>query len=77
MVKFVFELLEIPFLFFQYVVSDQRRDKGTRFFGRDCIQQNVEIQTFWLAAGPPHPNSIPKFHLLMDTPHKDDTEEDA
>ena len=59
LVKFVWKLLKIPF--FQYVVCDQGRDKGTQFFGVGCIQQKGVVQKFWLAGELPQP----QFHLLV------------
>ena len=43
--------------FFQYVVCDQRWDRGTQFFGWVDVQHKEKLQTFGLAGRPP--NSLP------------------
>ena len=57
--KFIHELLEIPF--FQYVVYDQGRDRGTRLVSGGDIQQKRKVKTFGLAGRP----SVTQFPLLV------------
>ena len=62
----------IDTFFSQYVVCDQRRDRGNQFFGWGDIWQKGKVQTFGIA-GRLHP----QFPLLMGHPDKENPEEDA
>ena len=56
------EILIRDTFFFQYVVCDQERDGGTRFFYGGDIQQKGKVQTFSLLVG--HPD-LPVRKTLM------------
>ena len=72
LVKFVWKLLGIPF-FLICGVCDQRRDRGTQFFGGVDITQKGEVHTFGFAERPSNSflNGTSWF------PHKENSEEVA
>ena len=66
----------MPF-FYQYVVCDQGRDRGTQFFGGGDIQQRGKVQTFGLAGRPPPPSPIPSFSVTSQSSSNENYEDRA